>query len=54
MVASPSKLQALAGRGLVLDTGDVELNKAWQGLIKVTTGYGQQQLYYVGKLRVRN
>ena len=47
-VASPNKLQALAGRGLVLDTGDAELNKAWQGLIKVTTGYEQTQLYYVG------
>jgi predicted polyphosphate/ATP-dependent NAD kinase len=48
VVASPNKLQALAGRGLVLDTGDAELNKAWQGLIKVTTGYEQTQLYYVG------
>jgi len=49
VVASPNKLQALAGRGLVLDTGDAELNKAWQGLIKVTTGYEQTQLYYVGQ-----
>jgi len=48
VVVSPNKLQALGGRGLVLDTGDVELNKAWQGLINVTTGYDQQQLYYVG------
>jgi len=48
VVASPQKLQQLQGRALVLDTGDAELNQAWQGLIKVTTGYQQEQLYYVG------
>lgn len=48
VVASPNKLKSLAGRALVLDTGDALLNKAWQGLIKVTTGYDQQQLYYLG------
>ena len=49
VVASPNKLQALGGRALILDTGDAALNKAWQGLINVTTGYEQQQLYYVGQ-----
>ena len=49
VVASPNKLQALEGRALMLDTGDIALNKAWQGLINVTTGYEQVQLYYVGQ-----
>ena len=49
VVATPHKLKSLEGRALVLDTGDAALNKAWQGLIKVTTGYEQEQLYYVGQ-----
>ena len=49
VVATPHKLKSLEGRALVLDTGDASLNKAWCGLIKVTTGYEQEQLYYVGQ-----
>lgn len=48
VVATPHKLKSLEGRALVLDTGNADLNQAWQGLIKVTTGYEQEQLYYVG------
>ena len=47
VVATPSKLNDLAGRALRLDTGDAELNQQWRGLISVTTGYQQQQLYYL-------
>ena len=47
IVATANKLQALAGRSIRLDTGDAALNKEWQGLIAVTTGYQQQQLCYL-------
>jgi predicted polyphosphate/ATP-dependent NAD kinase len=47
VVATANKLQALAGRALRLDTGDAELNQQWRGLIQVTTGYQQRQLYYL-------
>lgn len=48
VVATPNKLKALDGRALRLDTGDSALNREWQGLVTVTTGYEQQQLYYLG------
>jgi predicted polyphosphate/ATP-dependent NAD kinase len=47
VVATPNKLNELAGRALRLDTGDAVLNQQWRGLMSVTTGYQQQQLYYV-------
>jgi predicted polyphosphate/ATP-dependent NAD kinase len=49
VVATANKLKNLEGRALVLDTGDADLNQAWRGLIKITTGYEQEQLYYVGQ-----
>ena len=47
VVATPNKLNELAGRALRLDTGDAALNQQWRGLISVTTGYQQRQLYYL-------
>ena len=47
VVATPNKLTELSGRALRLDTGDAALNQQWRGLISVTTGYQQRQLYYV-------
>lgn len=48
LVASKTKLQALNGRPLICDTGDVELDQALSGHIKVITGYKDQVLYPVG------
>ena len=47
VVATPRKLRELAGRPLRLDTGDAALDAEWAGLVAVTTGYDQQQLYYL-------
>lgn len=48
VVATKTKLQALAGRPLIADTGDQVLDKALSGHIKVITGYKDQVLYPVG------
>lgn len=48
VVATKTKLQALAGRPLIADTGDLELDKMLAGHIKVTTGYKDQVFYPVG------
>lgn len=48
VVATKTKLQALSGRPLIADTGDLELDKELSGHIKVVTGYKDQVLYPVG------
>ena len=48
VVATKKKLQALEGRPLIADTGDLELDKALSGPIRVVTGYHDQVLYPVG------
>lgn len=48
VVATKSKLNALEGRPLLVDTGDEALNEALSGRIKVTTGYNDQVMYPVG------
>ena len=45
LIATKSKLQALEGRPLVVDTGDTELDKQLAGYIPVITGYKDQVLY---------
>ena len=45
VVASKSKLKALDGRPLRLDTGDNELDNRLSGYIPVITGYDDQVLY---------
>lgn len=47
VLATRSKLSALAGRPLRLDTGDAELDRAWSGWWPVHSGYQQQLLYAV-------
>ena len=47
ILATRSKLDALAGRPLLIDTGDVQLDAALAGLRPVLTGYRQQVLYRV-------
>lgn len=48
VVATKKKLQALNGRPLIADTGDIELDKALSGPIKVVTGFHDQVIYPVG------
>lgn len=45
VVATKSKLKALEGRPLILDTGDLALDKQLAGHINVITGYNDHVLY---------
>lgn len=45
LVATKTKLQALQGRPLIVDSGDAALDAALAGLITVITGYHDQVLY---------
>lgn len=47
IVATKSKLAALNGKPLIVDTGDDELNQNLSGFIPVITGYKDQVLYPV-------
>lgn len=42
LISSKSKLTALAGRPLTIDSGDCQLDKQWSGTIQVITGYRDQ------------
>lgn len=48
IVATKSKLQTLAGRPLLTDTGDADLDLALQGMKKIVTGYRDYVVYPVG------
>lgn len=48
VVATKTKLQALAGRPLICDTGDEALDNELAGYIKVITGYNDYVMYAVG------
>lgn len=50
LVASKSKLQALQGRPLLVDSGDTKLDKQLSGVITVITGYQNQVLYPIADL----
>ena len=39
VIATKTKLKALEGRPLVIDSGEPELDRCWAGLIRVVTGY---------------
>jgi len=47
IVATPSKLAALQGRPLLVDTGDTELDEMLSGYAKVVTEYGRRVVYRV-------
>ncbi|GAB5449725.1 MAG: ATP-NAD kinase family protein [Halioglobus sp.] len=49
IVAARSKIAALEGRPLLVDTNDAELDRALQGLHPVITGYDDHILYRVGE-----
>lgn len=48
VIASPSKLLALQGQPIRVDTGDEQLNEELCGMIQVLTGYDEHTLYRVG------
>lgn len=48
VVATKTKLKALAGRPLIVDSGDPQLDRELAGLIPVHTGYRDAVLYRVG------
>ncbi|MCC5887127.1 MAG: ATP-NAD kinase family protein [Gammaproteobacteria bacterium] len=48
VIATRTKRAALAGRPLIVDSGDPELDQELAGYIAVTTGYEDQVLYPVG------
>lgn len=48
LVATKTKLNALAGRPLVVDSGDAQLDRELAGLIPVHTGYRDAVLYRIG------
>ena len=39
LVSAKSKITALKGRPLIMDSGDVALDKAWAGTVEIVTGY---------------
>ena len=47
VVSTPAKLAALAGRPLLLDTGDPDLDAALAGYVRVVTGYQDRVIYTV-------
>ena len=50
VLATKTKLEALEGRPLLLDTNDPELDDDWSGFIRVTTGYQDAVLYRLSSL----
>lgn len=48
VIATKSKLKALEGRPLIIDSGDNELDESFKGTKKVITGYHDAVLYRVG------
>lgn len=50
VVATKSKIKALEGRPLIVDSGDLELNHQLAGLMRVVTGYRDAILYRVADL----
>lgn len=47
VVATKSKLNALEGRPLIVDSGDPELDRSLSGLIEIHTGYRDRVLYRI-------
>ncbi|WP_439133693.1 ATP-NAD kinase family protein [Pseudomaricurvus sp.] len=48
VLATKSKIKTLAGRPLLMDSNDPDLDAAWSGYIPVITGYRDQILYPLG------
>ena len=52
LVATKSKLSNLSGRPLIVDSGDINLDKQLSGLISIITGYHDQVLYPIANLNL--
>lgn len=50
LVATKTKLEALEGRPLIVDSGDTELDADLAGIIPVITGYRDSVLYRIAKI----
>lgn len=50
VIATKTKLNALEGRPLIVDSGDEQVNHLFSGLIPVITGYHDQVLYNVADI----
>ena len=48
VVATKTKIRSLQGRSLLMDSNDVQLDRQWQGYIRVITGYRDAILYPLG------
>lgn len=48
VVVTKTKLETLESRPLLMDSNDPDLDRQWQGLIPVITGYHDQVLYRIG------
>lgn len=48
VISTKAKITALAGRPLIVDSGDNDLDQSFAGTIEVTTGYQDQIIYPVG------
>jgi predicted polyphosphate/ATP-dependent NAD kinase len=47
VISAPEKILSLGGRPLLVDTGDVEMDRALSGYMKIVTGYGERIVYRV-------
>lgn len=54
IVAAPSKIAALAGRPLLADTNDAQLDRDLHRYLRVITGYREAILYPLGYVRVQD
>jgi len=45
VISTKTKLTALEGRPLIIDSGDPELDKEWAGTLEVITGYHDEVVY---------
>ena len=47
VICTPGKLHALAGRPMLVDSGDLELDTRLNGQISITTGYRERAVYRI-------
>lgn len=47
VLAAKEKLASLNGRPLLVDTGDLDLDRALTGYVRVTTGFSEQTMYRI-------
>lgn len=50
VIATKTKISNLAGRPLIVDSGDLQVDKQLSGLVSIVTGYHDQVLYPIANL----